>query len=326
LGTLVLISIFAPPSVMLLDVTALSEVFAEANRVAGVAVYRLQVISEACTPLLTASGLRLLPDRLTRDPDEPADTLFVAGPLAIPEPSGSALQAWFRRQAAAARRVGAVRTGVFLLAASGLLDGRRVTTHWRHADQLASQFPAVIVQPGRIFVRDGRLFTAAGAAAGMDLALALVEDDLGAAAATTVARLLTMAVRRDGGQAQLSVQLASQLATRPSIREVVAWIRADPSRDLSIAELRRRAAMSERNFARVFRQETGMTPAEFVETTRVDAAQRLLRETALPLKSIAVECGFGSTDALRRAFVRRQGLTPASYRSRWSGYPPAPDC
>lgn len=313
-----LISIFAPPSVLLLDVTALSDVFAEANRVAGVAAYRLQVISEERTPLLTASGLRLLPDRLTRDPDEPADTLFITGPLTVPEPPGSALQAWFRRQAAAARRFGAVRTGAFLLAASGLLDGRRVTTHWRYADQLASQFPAAMVQPGRIFVRDGSLFTAAGAAAGMDLALALVEDDLGAAAATMVARQLTMALQRDGGQAQLDVQLASQLATRPSIRDVVTWIRADPSRDLSIAELRRRAAMSERNFARVFRQETGMTPAEFVEFTRVDAARRLLRETGLPLKSIAVGCGFGSADALRRAFVRRQGMTPAAYRRRWS--------
>lgn len=316
---LVLISIFVPVTAHLLDVTALSEVFAAANRVAGVAAYRLQVISDARAPLVTASGLRLMPDRQTLDPDEPADTLFVTGPLDVPRTSDGELQVWLRRQADAARRFGAVRTGAFLLAATGLLDGRQVTTHWRYADLLAAQFPAAIIRPGRIFVRDGRLFTAAGAAAGMDLALALVEDDLGAATAVRVARQLVLDRRRDGGQSQLEVGLASRLATRPSIQEVVTWIRAHPSTDLSIAELRRRAAMSARNFARVFRQETGMTPAEFVESSRVDAARRLLRETRLPLKTIAVECGFGGVDGLRRAFLRRQGITPLAYRTRWLG-------
>jgi transcriptional regulator GlxA family with amidase domain len=224
-----------------------------------------------------------------------------------------------RRQASNTRRYGAVCTGAFLLGAAGLLDNKHVT-HWEFAPALAEAFPSAIVEPDRIFVRDGPMFTSAGVAAGMDLALALVEEDLGRAAALAVARWLVMFLKRSGGQSQFSVHLAAQTASRTPILEVQQWIRDNPQAKLSVCALARRAGMTERSFARIFRSQTGMTPANFVEATRVDVARRLLEETDLPLQRVASVSGFGSTEALRRAFVRRLGVRPSDYRSRfrWS--------
>jgi transcriptional regulator GlxA family with amidase domain len=320
-----LVALVAPVGAHSLEIAGPSDVFEEANRQCATGrAYEVRVISEGPGPITAASGLRILPDRTIHDPDEPIDTLVVAGPYGIPAPPSRALVAWLGRRAATARRYGSVCTGAFLLGAAGLLGGRRVATHWRYAPELAAAYPSAIVEPDRIFVRDGPLFSSAGVTAGLDLALALVEEDLGGAVALAVARQLVVFLKRPGGQSQFSVQLAAQTATRSPIRQVQQWIRDDPGADLSIAALSRRAAMSGRNFARVFRRETGMTPADFVEATRVDAARRMLEEGGLPFQRIASECGFTGSDTLRRAFLRRLAVTPRDYRSRFRSDPERP--
>ena len=317
-----LVALVAPVGAHSLEIAGPSDVFEEANRQCATGrAYEVRVISEGPGPITAASGLRILPDRTIHDPDEPIDTLVVVGPYGIPAPPSRALVAWLRRRTATARRYGSVCTGAFLLGAAGLLGGRRVATHWRYAPELAAAYPSAIVEPDRIFVRDGPLFSSAGVTAGIDLALALVEEDLGGAVALAVARQLVMFLKRPGGQSQFSVQLAAQTATRSPIQQVQQWIRDDPGADLSIAALSRRAAMSGRNFARVFRRETGMTPADFVEATRVDAARRMLEEGGLPFQRIASECGFTGSDTLRRAFLRRLAVTPQDYRSRFRSDP-----
>ncbi len=210
-----------------------------------------------------------------------------------------------------------VCTGAFLLARAGLLDGRPATTHWAWADQLAERYPSVRVDPDRIFVRDGQIWTAAGVTAGMDLALALVEDDLGREVALEVARWLVVFARRPGGQSQFSAPLAAQTAERRPLREVQEWVLADPARDCSVEALALRAAMSPRNFARAFRREVGVTPAAWVEEVRVESARRLLEASAVSTDQVAAQCGFGTVETLRRAFGRRVGVSPGQYRERF---------
>ena len=312
-----LIGFFVPPGGHALEFTGPSDVFEEANRQAGRRVYDIRFISEEPRPMTCLSGLRFMPDRTIHDADEPIDTLIVTGARDPLEPATSSLIAWLQRQAPNTRRYGAVCSGAFLLGAAGLLDNKHATTHWEFAPALAAAFPLAIVEPDRIFVRDGPMFTSAGVTAGMDLALALVEEDLGRAAALAVARWLVMFLKRPGGQSQFSIQLAAQTASRTPILEVQQWIRDNPQAGLSVRELAQRAGMTERSFARVFRSQTGITPGDFVEATRVDAARRLLEETNLPLQRVASASGFGSTEALRRAFVRQLGVRPTDYRSRF---------
>jgi transcriptional regulator GlxA family with amidase domain len=312
-----LVCFFVAPGGHALEFTGPSDVFEEANRQAGRRVYDIRFISEEARPIPCLSGLRIMPDRTVHDVDEPIDTLIVVGARDLLAPASPSLIAWLQRQAPKTRRYGAVCTGAFLLGAAGLLDNKHATTHWEFAAALAAAFPSAIVEPDRIFVRDGPMFTSAGVTAGMDLALALVEEDLGRAAALAVARWLVMFLKRPGGQSQFSIQLAAQTASRTPILEVQQWIRDNPQAGLSVRELARRAGMTERSFARVFRSQTGITPADFVEATRVDTARRLLEETNLPLQRVASVSGFGSTEALRRAFVRQLGVRPTDYRSRF---------
>jgi transcriptional regulator GlxA family with amidase domain len=312
-----LVCVFVPPGGYSLEFTGPSDVFEEANRQAGRRVYDIRFISEAARPITCLSGLRIMPDWTIRDIDEPIDTLIVVGARDPLAPASTSLIEWLQRQAPKTRRYGAVCTGAFLLGAAGLLDNKHVTTHWEFASALAEAFPAAILEPDRIFVRDGPMFTSAGVAAGMDLALALVEEDLGRSTALAVARWLVMFLKRPGGQSQFSIQLAAQAASRTPILEVQQWIRDNPRAKLSVRELAQRAGMTERSFARVFRGQTGITPADFVEATRVDAARRLLEETDKPLQRVASVSGFGSTEALRRAFVRQLGIRPTDYRSRF---------
>lgn len=313
-----LVAIFAPPGARSLEISGPRDVFGEANHhIAERAAYDVQVIAETPGPITCATGDRILPDRMINDAGDPIDTLMVAGPRGVPEPPSAAVCTWLRRCSARVRRYGSVCTGAFLLGAAGLLDGKRATTHWRYAGDLARAVPAAVIEPDLIFVREGRLFTSAGVAAGLDLALALVEEDHGRAVALAVARELVLFLKRPGGQSQFSVQLAAQVATRSPVERVQQWIRDNPAGDLSVPELALRAAMSERNFSRVFREEAGMTPADFVEATRVDAARRLLEETNLPVQRIAAASGFGGVDAQRRAFLRRLGVRPAEYRARF---------
>jgi transcriptional regulator GlxA family with amidase domain len=221
------------------------------------------------------------------------------------------------RAAQRARRIVSVCTGAFVLAELGLLDGRRATTHWDSCARLAERYPAVRVESEPIFVRDGHVYTSAGVTAGIDLALALIEEDLGREAALAIARGLVLFLRRPGNQAQFSAQLAHQAADREPLREVQRFIAEHPGRDLSAEALAQRASMSVRHFARCFRAQVGMTPARYVEQARLEAARRRLIESSDGVERVAADCGFGSSESLRRAFVRRLAVTPSDYRTRF---------
>lgn len=307
------IVIVAFPDVQALDVTGPAEVFTQAGG------YVVQVAAPRAEPLRTGSGYAIVPELALGDVRGPIDTLLVAGGEGTRAAARDEdLIDWLRTIAPRARRVASVCTGAFLLARAGLLDGRRATTHWAWCDELARQFPQVIVEPDPIFVADGNVHTSAGVTAGMDLALALVEEDLGPAAALAVARQLVMFVRRPGGQAQFSTGLAAQAAGHAPLRELQAWMADHLDGDLSVEALADRAHMSPRSFARAFRRETGTTPAAHVEALRVERARLLLESTASPVAAVARACGFGTVETMRRAFARRVGVPPAAYRSRFA--------
>jgi transcriptional regulator GlxA family with amidase domain len=224
---------------------------------------------------------------------------------------------WIRKAATKAERTTSVCTGAYLLAAAGLLDGRRATTHWNFCDGLTQAYPSVELDPDPVFIRDGNIWTSAGVTAGMDLALALVEEDLGPEVALQVARLLVVFLKRPGGQSQFSGALQAQQASRPALRELQAWIAGHLSEDLSNSRLAARASMSERSFSRAFRREVGQTPASYVETLRVEHARALLEDGAPSMEAVAQSAGFASAEVMRRAFQRRVGVAPAEYRDRF---------
>ncbi len=310
------IALLALPDVQLLDVAGPLDVFAEANAQSGRAVYSLALVGTEPGPITTSSGRRLLPD-LVAPADAAFDTLLVAGAPRIHEAAvGAELLAWLADAAAHCRRYGSVCSGAFLLGQAGLLDGRRVTTHWAVAERLAARFPAARVEPDAICLFDGPLRTAAGVTAGLDLALALVEEDLGAEIARHVAAQLVMFFKRGGGQMQFSRRGVSAPAGRSALQEVQRWVAAHPAEDHGVARLAARAGMSPRHFARLFRAETGLTPAAYVETVRIEAGRHLLEAGAVALKQVAGACGFRDADTFRRAFQRRVGTTPAEYRRR----------
>src|SRR5581483_9886480 len=231
----------------------------------------------------------------------PIDTLIVAGGFGVQDAvEDDLLVGWVRSAARRSRRVASVCSGAFLLAAAGLLDGRRATTHWAYCGELARRHPEIEVDPKPIFVRDGNVWTAAGVTAGIDLALGLVEDDLGPEVARQAARWLVMFVQRPGGQAQFSSHLGAAAATRAPLRELQRWIGDHLEEDLRVEALAAQAAMSTRNFARAFRRETGMTPAAYVEAVRVEAARQRLERSAEPIELIAVRTGFGTPETMRR--------------------------
>jgi transcriptional regulator GlxA family with amidase domain len=239
--------------------------------------------------------------------------IVVGGAFDPPAPSPE-ITDWVRRQGASARRVGSVCNGAFALGAAGLLDGHRVTTHWEHAAALSAAYPQAIVESDRIFLRDGRLITSAGETSAIDMALALIEEDCGRSVSLAVARRLVMFLKRPGSQPQISVQLAAQIAASTPIQRAQAWVRDHPTFDLSVIQLAKIAAMSSRNFSRVFHEESGMTPGDFVELTRMELARTLLDETELSMKRVARTSGFSGSDSMRRAFLHRLDLTPAAFR------------
>jgi transcriptional regulator GlxA family with amidase domain len=309
--------IVAFPGVQTLDVAGPAEVFSLAGRVAN-AHYEVVVAASRAEALQTSSGISLAPARTLRGVRGELDTLLVAGGAGVARAErDEALIRWLRGAAGRSRRVASVCTGAFLLARAGLLDGRRATTHWASCAELARRYPATEVHDDAIFVRDGNVWSSAGVTAGMDLALALVEQDAGREVALEVARWLVLFVRRPGGQSQFSVQLAAQTAERDPVRELQAWIAEHPDRDLSVAALAARACMSARNFARVFHREVGMTPAAYVQAIRVERAQRELEATVATIDQIARRCGFGTPETMRRAFQRRLGVGPGDYRARF---------
>ncbi len=315
------------PGVQILDVTGPHEVFAAATRQleaspggSRAAGYALEVVAQRRGPVRAASGLELVATRAFRELRGPLDTLLVAGGEGTRAALGDrVLLAWLARQAPRARRLASVCTGAFLLAEAGLLAGRRATTHWGSCELLAARYPDVRVEPDPIFVRDGNVYTSAGVTAGMDLALALVEEDLGRAVALAVARRLVLFLKRPGGQSQFSAQLAAQLAQREPLREIQSFILEHPGADLRVEALARRAGMSPRHFARVFARELRTTPARFVEGARVADARRRLEDGAAGVEAVAAACGFGSSETMRRAFLRTLRVGPQEYRRRFRG-------
>ncbi|MFI9352417.1 GlxA family transcriptional regulator [Streptomyces lydicus] len=307
--------------VQALDVTGPVDVFNGADR-AVPGAYRIRTAALDAAPVRTTSGLTLVPDLALADAPVP-HTLLVPGGEGTRRPDPR-LTDWLRGNAHRARRKVSVCSGALLLAETGLLDGRRATTHWMLCATLAERFPAVRVEPEPIYVRDGDLATSAGVTAGIDLALALVEEDLGRDLALTIARHLVVFLRRPGNQTQFSAQLAAQTAQRRPLRDVQHWITENPAADLSVDALADRAGLSPRHFARAFRDEVGMTPGRYVDRVRLEAARRRLEDTVDGVEQVARRCGYGTPEAMRRAFLRVLGASPAEYRRRFQPAAPQP--
>jgi transcriptional regulator GlxA family with amidase domain len=284
--------------------------------------YEVVLAGERRAALGSESGIQLAPHTslaaLAAKGGAPFHTLIVAGGAGARRAAADARVVRLVRAAAArAQRLASVCTGAFVLAAAGLLDGRRATTHWAFCDELRAARPAVRVEADPIYVRDGRIWTSAGVTAGIDLALAMVEEDLGRETATLVARWMVVFVRRAGGQSQFSAQLAAAAAAREPIRELQSWMNDHPEAPLDVPSLARRSAMSVRHFSRVFRAEVGVSPAAYVERVRLETARRLLETTSASVERVASMAGFGTPEALRRTLARRIGLSPREYRSRF---------
>jgi transcriptional regulator GlxA family with amidase domain len=306
------------PRITALDLVGPHEVFATAGS------YEIVVAGAHSGEIVTARGPGIVADRSLASVRGPIDTLVVVGGEgAFAAARDRKFVGAVSKLAGRSRRVASVCTGAFVLAAAGLLSGRRATTHWLACDGLAESYPDVAVEHDRIFVRDGAVWTSAGVTAGMDLALALVAEDLGQDVAREVARRLVMYVQRPGGQAQFSAQLSAQRAARDPLRELQGWIGEHPAEDHAVERLAARVAMSPRHFARVFRAEVGCPPAAYVEQVRVEVARRLLETTSLSVEEVAATAGFGTTETLRRAFARRVGASPSDYRERFRSFEPA---
>ena len=303
-----------------LDVTGPLEVFAATERAVGTAFYSVEVVAPDAGEVRTMSGLRLVADHAIADVTGPINTFIVAGgdragiARTIADP---ATMADVARLAGSAERVASVCSGAFILAAVGLLDGRRATTHWSVCEELAHRYPAITVDPDPIFVRDGAISTSAGVTAGIDLALAFVEEDVGHIVAMAVARQLVVFLKRPGGQAQFSAALDVQSCDRDEIADMQGWIADHLGEDLSVARLADRAAMSTRHFARVFSSATGVTPARYVERARLEAARRRLEDSDAGVDAVAYDCGFGSSETMRRSFLRSLHVAPTDYRRRF---------
>lgn len=314
------VELLAFEDVQVLDVAGPAQVFTAANELAAengaVLPYVVEVVAPAGTQVRSTSGLTLATSPLP-EKSVPVHTLIVAGGKGVRRAAQDALlREWVTQRAQAAERVASVCTGAFMLAASGLLDDRRAVTHWRHCELLAREFPRIKVDRDPIFVRDGSVWTSAGVTAGIDLALELVREDLGRATALAVARNLVVFLKRPGGQAQFSTVLSLQ-ASDERFADLHDWLGTHLDKDLSLAQLANRAGMSERTFLRHYRAATGVTPARAVEQMRVEAARQMLVDTELPIKRIALKCGFGSEETMRRCFVKAQGVAPAVFRERF---------
>ncbi|GAA1394668.1 DJ-1/PfpI family protein [Kitasatospora putterlickiae] len=319
------IVIAAFPGVELLEVTGPAEVFSVASRLVGgdAPAYRVEIAAAQAGPLPTAAGIGLVAARsLTEVGRTGVDTLLVAGAMDHADGRYQAVidrevVAFLATAAPAARRVGGVCAGVHLLAEAGLLSGLPATTHWLTAGQLAARHPDIDVDPEPIFIRSGRIWTCAGVTAALDLALAMVAEDHGPAVALDAARAMVMYVKRPGGQTQFSVPLSLQASADDRIDELRRWIDENLAERIPVEAMAARLNLSVRHFARVFRDRTGRTPADYLEAVRVEAARRLLEESARGLPDIAAASGLGSVETLHRAFRRRLGATPAEYRRRF---------
>jgi transcriptional regulator GlxA family with amidase domain len=309
------------PNLQSLDAVGPIEVFSTANREAGRAEYTTEVVATTGSTVRATSGIVLAVDHRLGGVRGDIDTLMVAGGDGTAEAMGDRpLIDGVLRLAGRSRRVTSVCSGAFILAEAGILDGRRATTHWSWCDALAERYPAVTVESDPIFVRDGNVYTSAGVTAGMDLALALVEDDLGRDIALAVARRLVLFLRRPGNQSQFSAQLAAQVAQRDTLRDLQQWIADHPAADLTVAMMAERAGMSDRNFARCFKDEVGVTPGRYVECVRIEVARRLLEESDETVARVATASGFGTAETMRRVFIRSLRIGPTEYRRRFRAH------
>lgn len=304
------------PGVTPLDAIGPLQVFDLANIVGRQTLYEIITVAPDSAPVATSCGFAFLAARTLANLELPVDTLLVAGATGSQSMVRPDLVAWLRANRQQARRFGSICTGAFALGAAGLLDGKRATTHWKEGAELQRRHPAACVEIDAIFIRDGDLYTSAGISAGIDLALAMLEEDHGRDYALSIARVLVLFLKRSGGQAQFSHRLQAQFSTIPAIQQVQSWCAEHLDANLSVGALSRVAAMSERDFTRKFRQDTGRSPAEYVAAARLDAARQLLTETSLPLKAVALRCGFSSVASMRRAFVAQLGVVPSEYRER----------
>ncbi|MFE1266838.1 GlxA family transcriptional regulator [Streptomyces sp. NPDC058758] len=312
------------PGVELLNVTGPAEVFSMAGRIAGSARpgYTVRIATAGGEPVATSGGIRLMADLALDEVDGDVDTLLVSGAVRVRDHEvepvlDRRIVDWLREVAPGTGRLGSVCSGAHLLAAAGLLDGRTATTHWRTAGRLAADHPLVTVDPDPIFIREGRLWTCVGIASGMDMALAMVTEDHGPALALATARTMVMYVKRAGGQSQFSVPLTPPAAPGDRLDDLRVWIGEHLAEDLSAEVLAARLHLGVRHFSRVFRRRTGTTPAAYVESLRLEAARRLLQDSAHGLPEIAALSGLGSVESLHRSFRRRLGTTPAEYRRRF---------
>ena len=317
------ILLLAAPGTQILDLVGPFMVFYRAAEVVARSkpnappVYFVEAVTTEPGPLLTNCGLRLETRHTFREVRGEVDTLLIAGGDTVEEGVGGTAVEWLRRIAPRLRRLGSVCTGAFLLAEAGLLNDRRAATHWKYCDMFSKCYPSVKVDPDPIYVRDGNIYTSAGVTAGMDMSLALVEEDVGSAVALQVARELVLYLRRPGGQSQFSAALSMQACDKRPIGELGAWILENLRKELSVEVLAEHVAMSPRNFARVIRKEMNTTPAKFVETLRIDAARRRLQESRASLEEVAATCGFRNCDAMRTTFKRVLQVTPGEYRRRF---------
>jgi transcriptional regulator GlxA family with amidase domain len=286
-------------------------------------VYEVQIVARDEGAVRTSCGLTILATHAFAGADKKVDTLIVAGGVMDAALEDESLLRYVRETAPHARRVAAIGTGTFVLATSGLLDGRRATTHWRACGELAALFPAICVEKDRVFVRDGKFLTSAGASAALDQSLALVQEDFGKEIAMAVAHRKVMFLRRSGGEKQVSTQLAAQMIAHEGLAQLAAWILDNAGKEITLGMLAQKSAMSSRTIARLFARELGMTPARFIERARVEAARRFLEESDLRIDSIARRSGLGSEERLRRAFRRNLGMSPREYHERFHESAPA---
>lgn len=311
------------PSAYALEVVGPFEVFARAAQLTAErglrSTYTVELLSTQAGRLIgSPTHLQLLGHRSYRSVQGSIDTLLVvAGADAPKMPTEKAVLRWLIRMSSRVRRLGSICAGAFVLAEAGLLNDRKATTHWGLSAELARRYPKIDLDPDPIFVRDGHIYTSAGVTAGMDLALALVEEDHGHGLALEIARAMVLFLRRPGSQRQFSVQLSLQTADTEPLRELQVWIVEHLQENLSVEALAERVNMSPRHFARVFAREVGMTPAKYIEKMRLEVARRRLEESTQSIEAIAAECGFGSTESLRRTFLRALGITPTLYRDQF---------
>jgi transcriptional regulator GlxA family with amidase domain len=306
------------PPIEELDLVGPLQVFSSVNRLAGDAVYSVEVVTNAKQLEVGGEGglLKFLAQGYLKDVHGRFDSVLLVCGVGTRNANDPELLAWLKRAEIGVRRLGAVCIGAFLFAEAGLLKGRKATAHWKFGQELAKRFPSIKVESDRLWAKDGKIYTSAGISAGIDLALAWVEEDCGSALAHEAARELVLFLQRPGGQQQLSVSLASQSSEMKVLRELQVWIAENLNRRVAVKDLAERVAMSVRTFERLFTREIGRTPSQHVMLMRVEAARRQLERTDRGLKEIASSCGFGGVDVMNRAFVRLLGMTPSKYRKQ----------